>query len=108
MPQPRLIAAIASPEELLTISLPPSWALKPVGAAYSEGLVLVRDGIDLLSRRPISLRHTVQYLQQLRSRRGEVASDWASGLKLRCEHATLMGALVTRTACVTTFTHSGL
>ena len=42
VPQPELIAIIHAPEELLQLTLPPSWVLKPVGAAYSEGVVLAQ------------------------------------------------------------------
>ena len=44
MPQPRLLATITAPHELANLELPDAWALKPVGAAYSQGLVLVDGG----------------------------------------------------------------
>ena len=44
VPQPRLLATITAPHELATLELPDAWALKPVGAAYSQGLVLVDGG----------------------------------------------------------------
>ena len=49
VPCPKLIAVLTSPAELLALAprLPPSWVLKPVGAAYSDGVFIVRDNCDV-------------------------------------------------------------
>ena len=52
VPQPRLLAVIKQPEEMLRLVLPSSWCLKPVGGAYSEGLVIVKDGLQALTGLP--------------------------------------------------------
>ena len=61
--QPRLIATIGSPDELSTHELPSSWALKPVGASYSKGVVLVRDGFQ--RGQPFNRRRTVAWLKKV-------------------------------------------
>ena len=79
VPQPRLLATIRHPEELARLELPSSWALKPVGAAYSEGLVLVRDGRDALTGLPWNMWDVVSQLRRVQAKHGEDAGGGGGG-----------------------------
>lgn len=88
VPQPELVACIRRPDELLAlaITLPKSWVLKPVGAAYSDGVYVVRDGLDvtpsargeancaLASSKPLDLHAIVRQLNQLAAHGGRDAT----------------------------------
>ena len=73
---------------LLQLELPPSWALKPVGAAYSEGLILIREGMDLLTGFPWNAWHAIGIMRGLQQQQQErmAAADAAhSVVQYNCE-----------------------
>jgi hypothetical protein len=96
MPQPGLIAAITEPDELLKLAptLPQSWVLKPVGAAYSDGVYIVHKGTDCTPSergegslvrprsRPLDVPSIVAQLNTLRSTGGRRAEVLGSSRKL--------------------------
>ena len=91
-PQPRLLAKLTRVDELLAIAstLPSSWVLKPVGAAYSDGVCVVHKGMDvtpsgrgeancaLASSKPLDLRAVVRDLRALTARGGREATTLGS------------------------------
>ena len=88
MPQPRLLAILTQPEDLLQLELPPSWALKPVGAAYSKGLILIREGMDVLTGFPWNAWHAIGIMRGLQQQQQErmAAADAAhSVVQYNCE-----------------------
>ena len=68
VPQPRLLATFTRPAELLGLldGLPSSWVLKPVGAAYSRGVFVVREGL-LASGLPFSVWGAIDEMRQLQT-----------------------------------------
>lgn len=88
--QPKLIACIRSPSELQSISLPQRWVLKPVGAAYSDGVFVVRDGFDvtpsargeancaLASSKPLDIEAIVSRLNALTTHGGRDVNVFGS------------------------------
>ena len=75
VPQPRLLATIQAPEEILQLTLPPSWILKPIGAAYSEGLICCRDGIETTFGLPCVMWGVVAQLRELQARQARHAAS---------------------------------
>ena len=56
---------------LLGPTLPPSWVVKPVGAAMYEGISVVVDGYDMWAQTPVNLKRIVSRLRALKNRGGK-------------------------------------
>jgi 3-oxoacyl-(acyl-carrier-protein) synthase/acyl carrier protein len=78
VPLPKLLAVLSSPAELLTLALPSSWVVKPVGAGHSDGVVIVHDGHVLSHRtgsRSLDLQQVVADLFAL----VDAGGSWHNG-----------------------------
>lgn len=73
IPLPKLLATIELPNDLIGLwdTLPQSgWVIKPVGAAYSNGVTVVRSGVDVFSGKPVDMRRVIARLIALKRRGG--------------------------------------
>jgi hypothetical protein len=68
-PQPKLLHVIREPRELLAVegTLPKiGWVVKPAGAAYSDGVIVVHNGVMLnLGMKPLDVQAIVDELEKL-------------------------------------------
>jgi hypothetical protein len=88
VPQPRLLATIRDPRQLAALKLPSAWALKPVGGAYSQGLVLVDGGrLPLWGGLPYNVWRVIGEMRGMQALHGRPIDGvvGSSEVRLNCE-----------------------